>query len=125
MKSHDPDCRLGDKCRCDERDAQSECAKCGGELEEAGTCENFVCPAYVPPATENQTASLASPSTSCSSVVARIKAYLTTGGAFNPELADHVAVRDLLIDCRDVMLEIQKGKRWATPSLPLAPNCRL
>jgi hypothetical protein len=65
------------------------------------------------------------PSASCSAVLARIKAYLTTGGAFNPELADHVAVRDLLIDCRDVMMEMQKGKRWVTPSLPLAPNCRL
>ncbi len=30
----------------------------------------------------------------------RITAYLTGGGLFNPELANHDAVRDLLIDCR-------------------------
>jgi hypothetical protein len=30
----------------------------------------------------------------------RITKYLTDGGLFNPELADHEAVRDLLIDCR-------------------------
>lgn len=30
----------------------------------------------------------------------RITEYLELGGLFNPELADHSAVRDLLIDCR-------------------------
>jgi hypothetical protein len=30
----------------------------------------------------------------------RITAYLAGGGLFNPEMADHDAVRDLLIDCR-------------------------
>jgi hypothetical protein len=30
----------------------------------------------------------------------RITAYLAGGGLFNPELANHTAVRDLLIDCR-------------------------
>lgn len=30
----------------------------------------------------------------------RITAYLTGGGFFNPEFANHDAVRDLLIDCR-------------------------
>jgi hypothetical protein len=29
--------------------------------------------------------------------------YLSTGGLFNPELANHNAVRDLLIDCREVL----------------------
>ena len=33
-------------------------------------------------------------------VSARITAYLSGGGLFNPELANHEAVRDLLIDCR-------------------------
>ena len=33
-------------------------------------------------------------------LVDRITEYLATGGLFNPELADHTAVRDLLIDCR-------------------------
>lgn len=30
----------------------------------------------------------------------RITAYLAGGGLFNPEMADHDAVRDLLIGCR-------------------------
>lgn len=34
-----------------------------------------------------------------------ITAYLFGGGLFNPELADHNAVRDLLIECRDVLNE--------------------
>ena len=34
------------------------------------------------------------------SVESRITAYLCCGGAFNPELANHDAVRDLIIDCR-------------------------
>ena len=35
-----------------------------------------------------------------SGVTERITAYLINGGVFNPELADHRAVRDLLIDAR-------------------------
>lgn len=31
----------------------------------------------------------------------RITEYLSAGGLFNPELANHDAVRDLIIDCRD------------------------
>lgn len=33
----------------------------------------------------------------------RIAAYLSMGGLWNPELADHVAVRDLLIECRAIL----------------------
>ena len=35
----------------------------------------------------------------------RITDYLSAGGLFNPEFADHVAVRDLLIDCRKVLAQ--------------------
>ena len=35
-----------------------------------------------------------------SDTITRIRDYLAGGGLFNPELANHVAVRDLLIDCR-------------------------
>jgi septal ring factor EnvC (AmiA/AmiB activator) len=35
-----------------------------------------------------------------SDVIERINAYLFSGGMFNPELANHDAVRDLLIDAR-------------------------
>lgn len=38
------------------------------------------------------------------SVVERITAYLAGGGLFNPELANHDAVRDLLIDARDALI---------------------
>ena len=39
----------------------------------------------------------------------RITDYLSAGGLFNPELADHVAVRDLLIDCRKALAEQKSG----------------
>lgn len=55
-------------------------------------------------------------------VIQRINAYLYSGGAFNPELADHDAVRDLLIDCREAL--IGNAKFQAT-NLPLAPSSRL
>jgi hypothetical protein len=35
----------------------------------------------------------------------RITDYLAGGGLFNPELADHGAVRDLLIDCREALAD--------------------
>lgn len=36
-------------------------------------------------------------------LVDRITAYLANGGLFNPELANHSAVRDLLIDVREAL----------------------
>lgn len=56
------------------------------------------------------------------SVIQRINDYLYSGGAFNPELANHDAVRDLLIDCREVLLG---NAKFQAPSLPLAPSSRL
>ncbi len=38
----------------------------------------------------------------------RITDYLSSGGLFNPELANHDAVRDLLIDCRDKLAEKER-----------------
>lgn len=38
-------------------------------------------------------------------LIDRITTYLSNGGLFNPELANHVTVRDLLIDCREVLNE--------------------
>lgn len=35
----------------------------------------------------------------------KITAYLSNGGLFNPELANHLDVRDLLIECREVLNE--------------------
>ena len=42
-------------------------------------------------------------------VVDRTNEYLTLGGLFNPEMANHVAVRDLIIDCRN---EIKRLRRY-------------
>jgi hypothetical protein len=42
-------------------------------------------------------------------LAARITAYLSGGGLFNPELANHDAVRDLLIDCRARIEELEKA----------------
>ena len=39
----------------------------------------------------------------------RIANYMTSGGLFNPELADHIAVRDLLIDIDTVLLHCHTG----------------
>ena len=36
-------------------------------------------------------------------LVKRINEYLWSGGLFNPELAIHDRVRDLLIDCRSAL----------------------
>jgi len=36
----------------------------------------------------------------------RITAYLSVGGLFNPEMAEHVHVRDLLIACREALLPL-------------------
>lgn len=59
-------------------------------------------------------------------VMARINAYLWGGGLWNPELALHDNVRDLLIDCHAVLSEQQTtDARYSRPSLPLAPNDRL
>lgn len=43
-----------------------------------------------------------------------ITAYLCGGGLFNPELADHNAVRDLLIECRDVLNERTNSRTCRT-----------
>ena len=38
-------------------------------------------------------------------LLARITDYLSGGGLFNPEFANHDAVRDLLIECRDALAQ--------------------
>ena len=43
-------------------------------------------------------------------VLARIQTYLGNGGLFNPELVNHVAVRELIIDCR-AALEASEAAR--------------
>ena len=42
------------------------------------------------------------------SVVERIDSYLANGGLWNPELANHDVVRDLLIDCRTELTTIRE-----------------
>ena len=38
-------------------------------------------------------------------LVVQITLYLSNGGLFNPELANHVAVRDLLIQCKEALAQ--------------------
>ena len=42
-------------------------------------------------------------------LAARITEYLSLGGLFNPEMANHDAVRDLLIDCRAALSSPEQG----------------
>ena len=58
-------------------------------------------------------------------LIERITAYLSSGGLFNPELANHYAVRDLLIDCRNCLSSrpepsaaTMSGDRWPGDPLP-------
>ena len=46
----------------------------------------------------------------------RITSYLLAGGLVNPELANHSAVRDLLIDCRAALdtLPVQQARQPLT-----------
>lgn len=43
-------------------------------------------------------------------LINRITEYLSTGGMFNPELADHEQVRELLIECRNALLMIKDNR---------------
>lgn len=43
-----------------------------------------------------------------SDLVKRITEYLANGGLWNPEFADHQAVRDLLIECHDRIEELEE-----------------
>ena len=47
----------------------------------------------------------------------RVTEYLSAGGLFNPELMDHEAVRDILIDARDV-IEIIARERAGKETRP-------
>ncbi len=50
-------------------------------------------------------------------LIGRITNYLALGGMFNPELANHDAVRDLLIDCRDRIIELERQLQIAQAAL--------
>ena len=40
----------------------------------------------------------------------RITDYLSSGGLFNPELMEHEKVRELLLDCREEIIELQLAR---------------
>ena len=82
----------------------------------APSCTNDQCPAYAvdPSLTYSRRAEaaaawnsrfaarqpIAPPSGDYAELLSRLNTYFACGGMFNPELADHVAVRGLLFDCR-------------------------
>ena len=39
-------------------------------------------------------------------ILGRIGNYLTAGGLFNPEMMEHDKVRDLIMDCRELIIEL-------------------
>jgi len=41
-----------------------------------------------------------------------INDYLSSGGLVNPELMDHTKVRDLLIECRDLLVVALRAERY-------------
>ena len=55
-----------------------------------------------------------------SDIVERIRDYLSSGGLFNPELADHAAVRDLLVDARETILALRAGVETLTEAVQRA-----
>ena len=57
--------------------------------------------------------SLASAGSRGDAVCDRIAAYLFSGGLFSPEMANHDAVRDLLIDARDEIKRLRVNLRLA------------
>lgn len=46
-----------------------------------------------------------------SSILERISDYLVLGGLFNPERANHTAVRDLIMDCRNEIKRLEKYEK--------------
>lgn len=57
-----------------------------------------------------------------SDVVEQIREYLWVGGFWNPELMEHVKVRDLLINCRDEITRLRKELRWIPVTEQLPPD---
>ena len=41
-------------------------------------------------------------------LIDRITYHLSSGGLFNPELADHIAVRNLLMECREALAQSER-----------------
>lgn len=61
---------------------------------------------------------------SISSVIDRITAYLSGGGLWNPELANHDHVRDLLLDCRNELVALRQPPADVVPSAWLITSKR-
>lgn len=57
-------------------------------------------------------------------VPVRVTEYLSNGGLFNPELMDHEAVRNMLIDARDVIEITAREKATPPPDSPLMAAAR-
>lgn len=53
---------------------------------------------------------------------ALIAEYLGNGGLFNPEMMDHDKVRDMLIDLRDQMVELEAIREYLWPNQTGMPN---
>lgn len=47
-------------------------------------------------------------------VITKIDQYLQVGGLFNPEMMDHDQVRDLIMECRSVIVKLDYDLGIAT-----------
>lgn len=45
-------------------------------------------------------------------LINRITYHLSSGGLFNPELADHLAVRNLLMECREALAQPEQEPKF-------------
>ena len=50
-------------------------------------------------------------------LIDRITYHLSSGGLFNPELADHLAVRNLLMECREALAQPEPFSWAGDPSV--------
>ena len=51
-------------------------------------------------------------------IIERCSNYLSSGGLFNPEFADHDAVRDLVINCRDEIERLRGALKTIDSLIP-------
>lgn len=56
-------------------------------------------------------------------ILQRIEQYLISGGLFNPELMNHDAVRQLLVECRDKLKSLDEEATWVRRKLGLSEDC--
>jgi hypothetical protein len=86
-------------------DQNGKCGLCNGEKYNPDQI-NKRCPKCDGTGLYREVAQAAMSDPLASAVAERITEYLSKGGLFNPEQMDPIRVRDLLIDCRNVLTKL-------------------